>query len=329
MDEEKYMEGEKNTKKKSIVPLIIVGIILLLIAAALAYTIIYKKKNSGAPEGFGRGGSAGAGETVVSVRTIEAKKNTLHDYVNTNGEIETQSSIDVFPDIGGKIVTVYVSLGSTVKQGDAIAEVDPSVPGTEYRHSIVTAPISGTITKSPLKTGTTVNTASTITVIGDVSNLQITANVPERYVSTLKNGLKADILLEAYPDTVFTATVTRVSPVVDSSSRTKEIILNFDRKDVRVNAGMFAKVKLWTVDYSGAVTVPSEAIVEKNEKNNVYVITDDKAELREVQLGHTVDNVVQLVSGVNEGERVVVEGMRVLSNGAMIRDISLADKTEE
>ncbi len=315
--------ASKNAEKKSKVPFIIVGIVALLAILTVLYTVSYKKKSSQGGGFLGFGGVSGAGQTVVTVRTQEASKSVLHDYVNTNGEIETQSSIDVFPDIGGKIVSVSVSLGTTVKRGDEIAEVDPSVPGTEYKHSIVTAPISGTITKSPLKTGTTVNTASTITVIGDVSNLQITANVPERYVSVLKTGLKADITLEAYPDSIFTSTVTRVSPVVDSTSRTKEIILNFDKKDPRVNAGMFAKVKLWTQDYSGAITIPSGAIVEKNDTSNVYVIKDGKAELRPVTLGKNVDNVVQILTGLTEGERVVVEGIRVVSDGVSVHDIAL------
>ena len=69
----------------------------------------------------------------------------------------------------------------------------------------------------------------------------------------LKIGLKAEISLEAYPEQIFSATVVRVSPVLDAASRTKQVILNFDKKDSRVNAGMFAKVKLYTVDYVNVV----------------------------------------------------------------------------
>ncbi|MFA6938241.1 MAG: efflux RND transporter periplasmic adaptor subunit, partial [Treponema sp.] len=137
-------------------------------------------------------------------------------------------------------------------------------------------------------------------------------------------GLKANIVLEAYPDVVFTATVSSVSPVVDSSSRTKEVILNFDKQDDRINAGMFAKVTLYTLNYSNAVTVPEDCIIEKSNKKYVYVVKADGETVseREVTIGETVDNVIQLLTGVSDGETVVVEGMRVLTDGSKILDIT-------
>ncbi len=309
--------------------IIIICCAVLVVGTVIGVLISVSHKNKA---GFGGPGLGAQQQTsAVSVKTQVAEKTTLHDYVNTNGEIETQSSIQVFPDIGGKIVDVKVSLGSNVKRGDIIAEIDPSSPGAQYAHSPVYAPISGTITASPLKAGATVSTASSITTIGDVANLQVTANIPERYVAALKIGLKANIILEAYPDVVFTATVSRVSPVVDSSSRTKEVILNFDKNDYRINAGMFAKVTLYTSDYSGFVTVPEDCIVEKSNKKYVYVVNTDGSTVseREVTTGETVDKQVQLLTGVSDGETVVVEGMRVLADGSMINDITNGNKSAE
>ena len=91
--------------------------IISLCVAAIAVTFIYIKKApagkgqmpgmQGAPAGKGmaggKGGPMGATETMVTVKTQEAKKTVLHDYVNTNGEIESKVSVDVFPDIGGKL----------------------------------------------------------------------------------------------------------------------------------------------------------------------------------------------------------------------------------
>jgi len=271
-----------------------------------------------------------AGDTTISVKTQVASRQTLRAYVATNGEVEAQSSIEVFPDIGGKVVATSVQLGSPVKKGQIIAWIDPSEPGTKYEKSPVYAPISGSIVSTPLKDGTTVTTTSSITTIGDVANLQLTADIPERYVAVLHTGLSANITLEAYPDVVFTATVSRVSPVVDSSSRTKEIILTFDRADSRINAGMFAKVTLYTVSYQDRIVMPSDAVVTKNNKTYAYVITaDNTAEQREVTLGVSVDGIAEVVSGIAEGDRVVIEGMSVLSDGSKIKDITNGVSTEK
>ena len=297
----------------------------LLIAGSVYYVFFFSKKSGAGKGGFpgGFGGFGGGAQNVVSVKTMKASPITLHDYVITNGEISPQTSVDVFPNIGGKIVQVNVSLGSLVRKGETLALVDPSTPGVYYAKSPVTAPISGTITSSPLRQGTTVTGNTPITTIGDVANLQGTASVPERYVASLKTGLNADIVLEAYPDEIFTATVTKVSPVLDAKSRTKEVILNFDTSDSRVQAGMFARVKLWTEDYEGEFAVPSDSIIENGVEKYVFIIkSDNTAEKRIVTTGKSVDDFTQILTGLKEGETVVTEGMRVLSNGAQTKDIT-------
>ncbi|MBD5440334.1 MAG: efflux RND transporter periplasmic adaptor subunit [Treponema sp.] len=298
---------------------IVLVIFLILCAAIIFWAFTFGKKKDSAP----KGGARGAGNTEFSVITKIVREETLHGFISANGEIESQNSVSVFPDTSGKVISTEVMLGSTVRRGQVIAYIDPSRPGERFNSSPVYAPISGSIITVPVKNGTTVSTTSAITQIGDISNLQITADIPERYVSFLRNGLKAHVSVEAYPDVVFDATVTRVSPVVDSISRTKQIILHFDSRDSRINAGMFAKLILFTMDYSGAVTMPAQSLVTYNDKFFAYVVKDDSTvERREVTLGENVGGTVQIISGLKEGERVVIQGQTSLSDGAKIRDIS-------
>ena len=239
--------------KKSLTVLIIIIAVIVTLASVFVISLTSKKSISNAKRK--------RATSVPTVRTQTAEILSLQDYVLTNGEVESQRSVAVYPTMGGKIAEVDVTLGSHVNKGDVIAKVDPSEPGTRYALNPIEAPISGSILTIPSKIGTTVTVNSEITMIGDIENLQISASIPERYVSELKTGLKADIFLQSYPDAVFEAFVSRVSPVVDKLSRTKEIILNFSKKDTRINAGMFAKVKLYTSLYSGEIVVPSDAVV--------------------------------------------------------------------
>lgn len=261
-------------------------------------------------------------QTVTPVRTVVANEVILQDYVMTSGDIQTQTSIEVFPSIGGTVVQMNVSLGSPVKKGEVIGYIDPSEPGSYYAKSPITCPISGSILTAPAKPGQKVQASSVITKIGDIENLQISAKIPERYVSELSVGQKAEIKLEAYPDVSFSASVVRISPVVDSATRTKEIILNFDKKDSRINAGMFAKVKLFTSAYKGTFAIGQDSIVSNSDKNYLFVVNDDDTvSKREVTLGKNVDGYYQILSGIEFGETVVTEGMLTLYEGAKVRDI--------
>ncbi|MBE6351664.1 MAG: efflux RND transporter periplasmic adaptor subunit [Treponema bryantii] len=262
-------------------------------------------------------------EVIYSVKTQLGEPTTITDFVVTSGDVQTQSSIEVFPSIGGKIVQMNVTLGSSVKKGDVIAKIDASEAGSYYTQSPVIAPISGSILSSPAKLGAKVSANSVITTIGDIDNLQITTRIPERYVGELAIGQKAEISLEAYPNVIFMATVSRISPVLDAATRTKEVILNFDEKDSRINAGMFAKVKLYTIDYSNHIVIPQDALVTNNDDKYVFVTKEDNTvEKRDVTVGKNIAGQIQILSGVEFGEKIVVEGMLSLYNGAKINDIT-------
>lgn len=308
-------------------------IVAAVALVAVVLTAVYAKtigKSSGKPAGVGGRGGRGGNSAVVSVRTMTAEITTLHGYVNTDGEVESQNSVSVYPDMGGKVISTSVMLGSSVKKNDIIAYVDPSEPGTNYRSSPVYAPISGSVISTPLKNGKKVTTSTAIAIIGDINNLQVTANVPERYVAVLKKGLKAEVSVEAYPGVIFAATVSRVSPVVDATTRTKEVILTFDRHDERINAGMFAKVKLYTEDYSGAVVMPSDALVQNGDDFFAYIVNSsgnsETVSKVKVEKGKTVDGYVQILSGVKAGDKVVIQGMTSLGDGSKILDISSQKK---
>lgn len=316
---------ENKTKSKSGKGKTTVIIIAILAVTALAVILVLsvgkKKKGNGMPAGFG--GFGGGRQSVTAVRTVVAKNTILTDYVMTNGEIETQKSIEVFPSIGGRVIEVRVSLGSQVKAGDVIAYIDPSEPGAVYAKSPVVAPIDGSILTSPVKVGQKVSASQIITKIGDINNLQVTAKVPERYVSELSIGQKAEITLQAYGDEIFMASIVRISPVVDPATRTKEIILNFDKHDDKVNAGMFANVKLYTVDYSGYPAIQQDAFEENNDEYYIYIVKEDSTVTkRKVKRGKNVSDYCQVIEGLENGEAVVIEGMLSLYEGAKVRDIS-------
>lgn len=304
----------------------IILICLLLVIGICIFSVLSSKNKSTGSGGMGQFGGkmGGPQKTMVnSVRTMIAKKTTLTDFILTNGEVETQKSIEIYPSIGGKVVEMNVSLGSHVKKGDVIAYVDPSEPGSYYAKSPINAPIDGSIITSPVKVGQKISASTVVAKIGDIENLQVTAKIPERYVSDVKIGQKAEIILQAYENEVFFANVVRISPVVDPATRTKEIVLNFDKNYSKVNAGMFAKVKLYTIDYSDYPIIPQDSLVDNNDQYFLYAVQEDSTvQKRIVTLGKNVDGFYQILSGIEEGEIVVTEGMLTLYEGATVNDIS-------
>ena len=265
-------------------------------------------------------------KTVYPVQLETVQKSDLQEYLLLSGNVKADNTISVFPDMAGKLVNVPVTLGSYVKKGQVIAEVDPSVPGSVYAKSPVYAPIEGYITSLPLTPGTTVSTSTEIARIGNIKNLQIESKVPEGKIGVLKNNLTAEISLEAYKNETFPAHIFRISPIVDETSRTKEVYFLFDTNDSRINAGMYVRIKLNTILHKNIISVPSDCIVTESGKKYVYVASSQNEKLavekREIEEGVTVDARTEITAGLSENEEIVVSGMQVLSDGAEVRDVN-------
>jgi membrane fusion protein (multidrug efflux system) len=259
---------------------------------------------------------------TYTVKTEKIAKQDLQEYLLMNGNVKADNSISVYPDIGGKLVNVPVTLGTYVKRGQTIAEVDPSTPGTVYAKSPVYAPIEGYITSLPLTQGTTVSTSTAIAQIGNINKLQIEAKVPEGNIAVLRNGLTADVTLEAYKNTSFPAHISRLSPIVDETSRTKEVYFLFDTADQRINAGMYVKIKLHTVLHKDTIAIPVDAVITESGKKYVYTLNNNQTVSKtEIEPGVTVDGKLEVLRGLTEDDRIVVNGMQVLNDGVAVRDI--------
>ena len=285
---------------------------ILLIGIILTTVSCKKKEEAAAPV---------ARERVYAVVTQPASEATLQDSIEINGEVNVKTNIAIYPEIGGKLVTLTVEVGDRVQKGQVIGTVDPSKPGYNYIMNPVKSTISGVVTQVISRVGTTVTTGTSIVTVGDIDNLIIHANIPERTVGELKKNLSADVFFPAYPDIAFKAHITWISPVVNSASRSKQIELTLDKKDPRINIGMFPKVKLHTTVYEGYIAVPDDAVVTRAEQDYVFVVKGDIASRVPVKKLITIDNTTLISEGLSKGDNIVIDGMDVLVDGSKVNRV--------
>lgn len=179
------------------------------------------------------------------------------------------------------------------------------------------------ITSLPLTTGTTVSTSSEIATIGNIKSLQIECKIPESKIAVLQNGLTAEVTLEAYKKESFPAHIFRISPVVDETSRSKQVYFIFDTDDSRINAGMYVKIRLNTVLHENVITIPTDCIQTQNNQKFVYVYDADSKTVsrRNITTGATVDGLAEVTEGLNDDEIIITSGMQVLSDGVKVREV--------
>jgi membrane fusion protein (multidrug efflux system) len=202
----------------------------------------------------------------------------------------------------------------------------------ELSYTRILAPISGVIAERMVKEGNLIQTNGVMFRIVDSSRLEAVLNVPEREMAKLGSGLPVSLSVDAVPGQQFTGRVDRVSPVVDAGSGTFRVVALFENQPA-LRPGMFGRVEIEYDQRDNALTVPREALIEGDGETAVFVVRDGKAQRKSVQVGYVVGNVVEIRSGLEDGDQVVTIGKSTLRDGAGIEVVNgpvvADDKTDD
>ena len=265
-------------------------------------------------------------EQYYNVRTAVVARNEISSFLDLSGDVEASVSLDVHPDTAGKLVRILVKPGDYVQQDQVLAQVDPGRPGMVYAVSPVQSPISGTITAVNVDPGATVSSQVPIFRVGRLDSLVVTTQVPERFLYMISMGQKALISSTAFPDNQFSATVSSVSPVVNPVSRTMEVKLTL-REPTSVKSGMFVGIRLITSTDKNALIIPEKALISRSTETYVYRVSGNTAEKVIVTTGLTCEGAVEILTGLLEGDQVVIQGANLLSDGSKIKVLTATSTT--
>ncbi|MBN1997631.1 efflux RND transporter periplasmic adaptor subunit [candidate division KSB1 bacterium] len=253
----------------------------------------------------------------VNVQVETMKTGIFIQYLKLYGDIVSAQSVSVTSDVAGELNELYVKPGQKVTKGQLIAHIDPSVPGKNYSLHSVHSPITGSIIDLPVDLGNTITTSTAIASVGDLTNLRLRLKVPEKYIASLYLGQKADVILEAYPDTIIPARIVEISPVLNTSTRTIGIEMEFVQSNPDIKAGMYASASLHLYENSNAITIPAEAVQDKKGEAFVFIFDETKetAAERIVEPGKSSDGRLEIRSGLAAGDKVITGGFSTLKNG--------------
>lgn len=208
--------------------------------------------------------------------------------------------------------TTYDLQGARASVSQAKAAWD--LAKLQLNEATIKAPFSGIISQRMVSEGAMAGpTSPLLTLIS--KDTEITINVEEDRLALLKAGQSAMVTASAYPGEQFRATVTIVAPSVDARNRTVQVRLAPEDSDGKLRDGMFAQVQLQLGGRDNALLVPSKAIVREDTKTVVYTVSQGKVHRKEVTVGPADGEQTEIVSGLTDGEQVVVSGASGLSDG--------------
>ncbi len=190
--------------------------------------------------------------------------------------------------------------------------------------AVITAPISGVINKKHIELGAYVSPGTALFDIVDVSSLKLLVTVDEKRVVLLQTGNKVDITVPVFPDKSFTGTISFIAAKADNSLNFPvEIKVNNVKGDI-VKAGMYANAVFRFKEEAPILSVPRNAFVGSVNTQQVYVLKDNNTvSLRKVTPGAVFGDTVEILDGLEEGEKVVISGQINLSDGSEVEVVQI------
>ncbi|MGC4097083.1 MAG: efflux RND transporter periplasmic adaptor subunit [Nitrospira sp.] len=186
------------------------------------------------------------------------------------------------------------------------------------KKTVIRAPFSGIVGLRRVSVGDYVQPGQAIVNLEDLSTLHVDFKVAEIWLSRLHIGQQLIVMTEAFPNTTFTGQVTAIDPRVDATNRTVAVRAAIPNSAGTLRPGLFVTVQLTVGQDTHALLIPEEAEFPRQDKTLVFQVEEQVARLKEVTLGPRERGMVQVRSGLKEGDQVVRTGTHKLRDGIRV-----------
>ena len=218
-----------------------------------------------------------------------------------------------------------------------VAETQVAARQTDLADMVVRAPFDGIAISKDAQPGEMISPVSAgggftrtgICTIVDMSSLEVEVDVSESYINRVKPGQPVEVLLDAYPEWRIPAKVITTVPSADRQKATVRVRIGFDQLDPKILPDMSVKVSFLDEKPERAVAgaaarprllVPKGAVRTVDGTAIVFVVRGERAERRAVKTGANDGDLVEVISGLTAGDRVVTEGAATLADGARVKE---------
>ena len=222
------------------------------------------------------------------------------------------------------------------KQQVEVAQSQVAALDVDLSDMVVRAPFDGVAISKDAQPGEMISpisagggfTRTGICTIVDMSSLEIEVDVSESYINRVKPNQPVEAILDAYPDWRIPAHVITSVPTADRQKATVRVRIGFEELEPRILPDMGVKVSFFNERQPDAantptkprLVVPKVAVRTEAGQSVVFVVRENRAERRAVTTGPADGEQIEIVSGLNAGERIVVEGVSTLADGARVKE---------
>jgi len=188
--------------------------------------------------------------------------------------------------------------------------------------TVIRAPFAGRTGFRSISLGSFVSPGTVVTTLDDTSIIKLDFTVPQTYLSAVKRGIAISARTNGLPGREFTGNVAALGSRIDPVTRSITVRAELPNRDGVLRPGMFMTVNL-TAEDSPVLTVPEAALVPEQGSTYVFAVIESQVEQRKVTTGRRKPGIVEITSGVKEGDRVIVDGTLKVRDGATVTEAAV------
>jgi len=207
-------------------------------------------------------------------------------------------------------------------------EASFNLASLELDYTQIRAPIDGVISERYVKLGNTISVGESAFRVTGLDPLVAYLHVPEREYRHISAGQPVGIQIDALPGDPIAALVSRVSPIVDPQTGTFKITVEMFDEERRIKPGMFGRISVVYDVHENALQIPRSAVVEETDLLSVFVVEDGLAVRKTVTTGYGNRGMIEVISGIEDGEQVVTVGQISLKQDSKVTVINQTDNGE-
>ena len=195
-----------------------------------------------------------------------------------------------------------------------------------YDYSNIRATISGVVSSREVKAGENLEVGQVAFRITETSELLAHLQIPQTELAKFEVGHDATVNVAAMPDTYFAARVVRISPTIDVDTGTFRATVSIDNASGDLAPGMFGRFTISYDQHRNALVIPATALLGEDNESSVYVVKDGEVTRRTIEVGLIEGGRLEILSGLDEDDEIVVVGHSGLRNGSKVL-VTAADQT--
>ncbi|MFQ6104764.1 MAG: efflux RND transporter periplasmic adaptor subunit [Candidatus Glassbacteria bacterium] len=190
-----------------------------------------------------------------------------------------------------------------------------------YADTRISSPIDGIVTSKMVDIGEMVNIGVPVAEVVDAESVKVTLGITDREILAITVGQTCSLSVDAFPGRRFPGRVSSASLKADEASGTFPVEVVAENTDeLELKSGMVARVSIETGRLTDVICLPRDAIAKRAGRHIVFIVEEDKALERTVNIGPSIDEMIVVKEGISPGERVVVVGVETLTDGDSIRE---------